>query len=237
VFVYSQHSWKGFRMYIHYYFSPHVPISQSMGPHNALQNRLQSVEVYTPKKHVYITSSGCAAALPIAQVSSSHFNGNSIIIRDERLAVDRTLHDMSECSLGQPLSITLSTSSSTLSLSGIPPFTTTITYTNTTYTPICALISLYSGHASRITVRDPIHWKAPNRRIGCFGTLVCDEDPAPEHEDADLVRLSPGGRFENVYTFRVIEGIKYADTHFMKDGGRYWLESEKGKSGGCLRKR
>jgi hypothetical protein len=33
----------------------------------------------------------------------------------------------------------------------------------------------------------------------------------------------------NAYTFRVWEGVKIADTHFMKEGGNYWLESGKRK--------
>jgi hypothetical protein len=74
-------------------------------------------------------------------------------------------------------------------------------------------------------VCDPNHWKAANRRIGCYATILCDEDIAPEHEDAVLVRLNPGGRFENVYTFRVWEGVQSTDTHFVREGGRYWVES------------
>jgi hypothetical protein len=61
------------------------------------------------------------------------------------------------------------------------------------------------------------------RRIGCFGTISCDVDIPPEHEDVLLVRLSPGGgSFENVYIFCVWEGVKFADT-------KYWLESGKRK--------
>jgi hypothetical protein len=59
------------------------------------------------------------------------------------------------------------------------------------------------------------------RRIGCFGTISCDDIPLV-HEDAVLVRLSPGS--DSLW-----EGVKIADTHFMKEGGNYWLESGKRK--------
>jgi hypothetical protein len=102
---------------------------------------------------------------------------------------------------------------------------------------ICFNCTLYSNLASQITVRDPNQRKAANRTIGCFATLMCEDDPAPEHEDAVLVLLSPVGSFEIVYTFRVWEGIKYkyAYTHFMKEGGDYWLESDKESFGGWVR--
>jgi hypothetical protein len=132
-----------------------------------------------------------------------------------------------EPSTQSPILITLSTSAPAISLSGIPPFTATTTFTNTSPRPIYALISLYSLLASRITVHDPHHWKAADRRIGCFGTISCDEDIPLEHQDAILVRFNPGGSFENAYTFRVWEGVKLVDTHFMREGGNYWLESGK----------
>jgi hypothetical protein len=128
----------------------------------------------------------------------------------------------------EPLAISLQSSASTLSLSGEPPYTVTISYICKTIRPIYALISLYTEHASGIIVRDPNHWKAPNRPIGCISTVQCDYDPVPEHEDAVFVRLGPEGTFESTFTIGPkprwgTRGV--ADTHRMKVDGKYWVDS------------
>jgi hypothetical protein len=44
-------------------------------------------------------------------------------------------------------------------------------------------------------------------------------------DDASLVRLEPRQVFEDTYTFKVKkEQISYADTEFMKPGGKYWID-------------
>jgi hypothetical protein len=129
-----------------------------------------------------------------------------------------------------PFSFNLSISSSTISLSGNPLFYATSTYTCTTTQPIYALIHLYTQTANNLVVRDPNYARKRNARIGPSPTIGCldREDDPPKGEDAILLYLKPGGKFESIYTFATTPksgGWHRADTHSMREGGTYTIES------------
>ena len=122
-----------------------------------------------------------------------------------------------------PISTILTTSPSTCSLSGEPPFTATTEYECLGSKPIWALIRLFTDFGGGIEIRDP---QRKHRKIGARSTIIADEwdEEALDLEDTELVRLEPGQRFSTVYTVSVVPkagGLRASDTKHMVPGNTY----------------
>ena len=127
-----------------------------------------------------------------------------------------------------PVSTSLSTSPSTCSRGGHPPFTVQIEHKCITAQPIWALIFLDSDRCNGIEVRNPNDLDRPNRRIGPPGTSIADnEDAVDLHgDDTTLIRLEPGLSFTRTYTFSVVpkvRGLRSSDIRNLETGKHYDL--------------
>ena len=124
-----------------------------------------------------------------------------------------------------PLSTNLTTSATTLSLDGEPPFVITTEYVCNASKPLRALVSLHDHHGNGTVFRDPARRLSSGRmrRIGPTSTLYCDEDP---EDHTELVRLEPGERLSTSYTVSVVparHGIMTTDTQYMVAGNPYHI--------------
>lgn len=122
-----------------------------------------------------------------------------------------------------PISTILTTSASTCSLSGEPPFTATTEYECTAHKPIWALVRLFSQCGGGIEIRDPLR---KHRKIGARSTIIADEydEDALDLADTELVRLEPGQKFATAYTVSVVPkagGLRDSDTKYMVQGNNY----------------
>lgn len=123
-----------------------------------------------------------------------------------------------------PLSRTLTTSSTTLSLDGEPPFTTTTTFKSTAIKPIWIHFFRLVYVSKGIDIADP------SRKIGmCYRPLAPMSSPrwddwGEEMEGHELVRLAPGQEFSVSYTVAVtpsLEGLRGPKAYAAMDGNEY----------------
>jgi hypothetical protein len=134
-----------------------------------------------------------------------------------------------EAQLEPPISTILTTSHSTCSLSGEPPFTATTEYECTASKPIWALIRLFTDYGGGIRIRDP---QRKHRQIGARSTIIADEfdEDALGLEDTELVCLEPGQKFSSSYTVSVVPkagGLRDSDTKHMVQGNTYQITLRK----------
>jgi hypothetical protein len=128
-----------------------------------------------------------------------------------------------------PVSTTVTTSPSTCSLSGEPPFKAITEYECTASKPIWALVRLFTDFSGGIEIRDPLR---KHRRIGGVSSIVADEwdEDALDLEDTELVRLEPGQKFSTSYTISVVpkaDGLRDSDIRHMVPGNTYEITLRK----------
>ena len=121
-----------------------------------------------------------------------------------------------------PVNASISSSASTCSLGGSPPFTVTISYKCITSSAIWALFKPHAIRGNGCEIRDP---RRKHRRIGPSNRYLEDEGDT-ELDFTELVRRESGEEVVKRYEFIVgdySESLSHNDIHNLVAGNEYVL--------------